>query len=1610
MNLKLISLLSVSLLGWSYSPAQEHKEAKSSFWNKQMLQIAHPESKNGWIKLKEDKQFTKENFFDQNKEALGVQNASTIRLTHTSPDQEQNNHYKYQQSINSIKIEGAEYILHEKNGKITAANGKLYKGKAIETVARYDAKSALRVAIDHLTTERPFLKNHLAETPIKLEDTRKELVISRVDETKGFDESNLVLMHKFVLIDRVVYIDAINGSFVKQENVLQGCNNGLGNTIFYNGRTIGTHKYFSSFLFDKYELRDNCRGNGIETRWLKKTGAGGFYNVATGSSLDVTPKRFRDPNNNFTNVHRDRVGATAHWSAEMTYDYFLNNFQRNSYDNSGAKMEIFTEFHFSQTQLNLPGASTGDFAGYDRINEHFLFGDGGNLSHTDWVSLDVVGHEFTHALIQHTANLNTTGEAGALSEGFCDIFGSMVEHSALGNAGNYFLGEAFINSNSGGMVRNMQNPNAMNHPDTYLGTNWVNGAGATHINNGVLNFWYFLLAEGGSGTNDNSTNFNVQGIGRGDAAAIAYRAITAYLFSSAEFADARDATIWSAEDLFGDCSNQVVQVINAWNAVGVTSGAALNSPDPNFSSPSSVCIGTNFNVSPTVSSGVTHKWWFYPSSGSPGNPISTAVSPTITPNSSGNYSIKHEINSPCGSFSMTKNIVINSIPNVSVSDAVFCNTNSLGDLVYFPNGGTMFGNGTVFNNNTAEWKFNANQVGPGTYTIKYEYTSNAGCKGTDLATVTVDKFFTAQIINFQDEYCQSVGNIPLAGSPLGGTWTGSGVSNPGGNWVFNPFNLSGAVPLQYTYTSPNNVCTSTDNMTMYIDDPISFAPSIPFPQACNNAVECFSANPNNAYSHNPSYNWNFAGGAPPSTDPIHCTQFNNAGNYAISLSGTNKCGTTTQNLSLQVVAPFPNFTITTPDPICGAVSLQTNYTGAAFVSWSGSSVNPYNGNLSNPNSDVTSHTITATIEDACQVTTTKTFTNHYKKKPITPDQFCSYDLPTQLQSDIAPGIWTSTPTTSALTPSNGNFDPSSAAPGTYSITHQSVCNTTEDIVVLPGGPASTQGWAKQIHDLGSGNESGRGIAKAFDGSYYLTGTYNGTIQIGTYSVSSVLNSTDIYIAKYDDCGIVWLKSIGNAGNEAHPEIVIDHGNQNEPIYISGSLSSGITTIPGGCGSCVLNATASRKGFIAKLDADGNGVWATIPANEPGEVNAFKGIDAFGNRVVVTGNFRGNITLSSNNVSAAATGGANDRDIHAISLQDAGQNPTFFQLNTKGSFNNDDGKAISIDLGSQEIFVTGYGTENNMDVDYITQNAGGKDVFIGKLDHNFNWEWSMLLGGTNDDEGNGIDADNYLIVTGIMEGDVELAPGMMDQTNNFSRDAFVLGMHTSAQYNWHYFIGSTANLDRGADVAILDGNQVTAVGEFSGTATVGNGGANPIFSSSNSDRDIYFATFDVSNGSLGIVSPIRGPGSNDVIHTISPNMGSQDYAATGNFDGSIDINISLTASAGRDMFALRYNPLQPNTFFKKKDASLSQGLAQSATNSSFKAYPNPFNNNLIIESAQQLESSIEIIDVTGKSIYRVKDIKAGEFRRELDLSQYASGIYMIRLTSSDHVETLKVMKQ
>lgn len=479
--------------------------------------------------------------------------------------------HKFQQTINGIPVEYGVMNVLVKNNKVISQNGEWFKGlpSSLSTEKRVTISeaNALGSALAYVGASSYKWQDAEEEAFLKKESNDKTATyypkgsLVYYSDPNNPDSKKIKLAYKFVvyaaepLSKQEVFVDAKSGAVLGANALIHETNaTGTAVTAYSGTQTITTDQVSST----SYRLRETGRAGGtaVETYNLKK---GTTYSRATD---------FTDTDNTWNNVNTslDQYATDAHWGAEKTVDYFWTKFGRKSIDDNNFAIKSYV--HYSRNYFN---------AFWD--GSRMTYGDGSSTNgNKPLTALDVCGHEITHGLTSFTANLAYQKESGALNEGFSDIFGNSIELWARPSNASWKLGEDFNY-----VIRDMANPNSYSQPDTYQGTYWkttictpssTNDYCGVHTNSGVLNFWYYLLASGGSGTNDKGFVYSVSGLGLDKAAAIAYRTLTTYLTSSSTYADARTYSLQSASDLYGATSNEVTQTANAWDAVGVGGGTA----------------------------------------------------------------------------------------------------------------------------------------------------------------------------------------------------------------------------------------------------------------------------------------------------------------------------------------------------------------------------------------------------------------------------------------------------------------------------------------------------------------------------------------------------------------------------------------------------------------------------------------------------------------------------------------------------------------------------------------------------------------------------------------------------------------------------------------------------------------------------------------------------------------------------------------------------------------------------------------------------------------------------------------------------------------------------
>lgn len=294
---------------------------------------------------------------------------------------------------------------------------------------------------------------------------------------------------------------------------------------------------------------------------------GGSYSISITNGLHNWSG---DGNNGSYEI--ESIGHPAidvHWGMQVSYDFYKDLLGRESYDGKGSVIKQYIN------PPSLQGGEKANNAGaYNDPVNIMVYGLGDGKKMNPVVGLDVEGHEYTHMVVNHNGNggLVYEGESGALNESFADIMGTAIEFYS-GVDPDWSIGEGITIDKP--FLRSMSNPKLAGQPDTYKKENWANtfdlsfDHGGVHVNSGVQNYWFYLLSEGGSGTNDLGNSYSVTSIGITDAIKIAYRNLITYLTPNATYYDAYLGSLQAAEDLFGNPSIQYSAVREAWYAVGI---------------------------------------------------------------------------------------------------------------------------------------------------------------------------------------------------------------------------------------------------------------------------------------------------------------------------------------------------------------------------------------------------------------------------------------------------------------------------------------------------------------------------------------------------------------------------------------------------------------------------------------------------------------------------------------------------------------------------------------------------------------------------------------------------------------------------------------------------------------------------------------------------------------------------------------------------------------------------------------------------------------------------------------------------------------------------------
>jgi len=526
-------------------------------------------------------------------------------------------------------------------------------------------------------------------------------------------------------------------------------------------------------------------------------------------------------------------------------------------------------------------------------------------------------------------------------------------------------------------------------------------------------------------------------------------------------------------------------------------------------------------------------------------------------------------------------------------------------------------------------------------------------------------------------------------------------------------------------------------------------------------------------------------------------------------------------------------------------------------------------------------------------------------------------------------------------------------------------------------------WAKKAG--GTSYDSSSSIAVDANGNSYITGYFYGSATFGTTTLTSS-GGSDIFVAKLDINGNwLWAKKAGGTDFDFGNSIAVDaNGNSYVTGYFSGSANFGTTTLTS-------SSEYYTEIYVAKLDINGNWLWANKAGGTGWDYGYGIAVDANGNSYV-TGAFAESAIFGTTTLTSS--GGS---DIFVAKLDSSGN---WLWAKQAGGTDYDDGYGIVVDINGNS-YVTGIFYSSNCSFGSTTlTSSGGSDIFVAKLDINGNWLWAKQAGGTDNDFGYGIavDANGNSYITGGFKESATFGTTTLTSSGYYDYDIFVTKLDIDGNWLWAKQAGGTG--DEGSNSIAVDANGNSYI--TSGFEESVNFGTTTLTSSGY--LDIFVAKID-HNGNW-LWAKQAGGAIDDCGYDIALDANGNSYV-TGFFMESANFGTStLTSSGDRDIFVAKLGEVN--------SISIPDIISFSGIRS---IYPNPFNplTTIDYEISMPADVKIEVYNNRGQLVrsFILGYKEQGSYKLTWEGEDNngclcSSGIYYIRMQAGKEIYIKKAV--
>jgi len=346
-------------------------------------------------------------------------------------------------------------------------------------------------------------------------------------------------------------------------------------------------------------------------------------------------------------------------------------------------------------------------------------------------------------------------------------------------------------------------------------------------------------------------------------------------------------------------------------------------------------------------------------------------------------------------------------------------------------------------------------------------------------------------------------------------------------------------------------------------------------------------------------------------------------------------------------------------------------------------------------------------------------------------------------------------------------------------------------------------WSRRLG--GSGDQTAWSIGLDAQGDVVVVGEFIGEMSVGGGNTLSSAGGNDIFVVKYDggDGSHLWSKRFGDSADQIARGVSVGPSGD---VVITGSFAS---TVDFGTG--MLTSAGSFDLFVAKLDAQGNGLYATRYGDSDEQNGHAVAIEPSGG-AVITGDFRGAMSLGDTTITSTGSFDA------FVARVDASGKPVY--ANGYGSKNHPQrGYAVAV-TPSGNALISGL-VRGDVDFGGGSLSAKNLDVFLLQLSPSGGHVQSKLMGGKKADNPGGValGANGKAIVTGGIPGEGNFDGTAISAGGGF--DAFVARFDTSGSLASAMAYGDSSDQFVNA-VATDAAGRVFIAAQVSGTVDFGTG--------------------------------------------------------------------------------------------------------------------------------------------------------------------------------------------